>query len=120
MGEKYEVTQFTPFAKHLGKLVAKDNGFSFKETKALISVRQIKKYIRERAYKDPQDTKRIFVDDKIVEDICNDIHNHMIGFDMTKAAVKGMLDMYWDDDTNTMMFRTPEEDIKKLEGPEDR
>lgn len=120
MSKKWEILEFTPFAKYLGKLVAKESGFSFKETKSMISVRQIKNYIEFRGEPDEEDENKIYVTDEIVELICEDIHHHMIGFDLTKSAAKGMLDMYWDDEYNTMMFRTPQDGISGyLEGPED-
>ena len=101
--DRYMITEPTNFAKYLGKAVARESGFDMKEFKKLITVKQIKNYIKECA---KREGKTYSVNYDEIDEICLRVHEHIIGFDLTKAAAKGVLDMYWDDKANTMMFRT--------------
>lgn len=100
--DRYYITEPTKFAKHIGKLVAGESGFSMKEVKKLISVRQIKNYIKEVG---TRDGKSYTISHEELDEVCLRIHEHIIGYDLTKAASEGMLEMYWDDKANTMMFQ---------------
>ena len=101
---RFYITEPTKFAKHIGKLVAKESGFAFAELKKLISVRQIKNYIKEVGAKEG---KTYTISHNELDEVCLRIHEHLIGFDLTKAAAEGMLDMYWDDKQETMLFSVP-------------
>lgn len=101
---RYYITEPTKFAKHIGKLVAKESGFEMAELKKLISVRQIKNYIKEVGTKEG---KTYTISHNELDEACLRIHEHLIGFDLTKAAAEGMLDMYWDDTQATMLFAVP-------------
>jgi hypothetical protein len=99
--ERFKITEPSNFAKYLGKTVAKESGFEMSEMKKLISVRQIKNYIKEVGQREGK-TYSLNVDE--IDEVCLRIHEHIIGYGLTKAGAEGMLDMYWDDEQNTMMF----------------
>jgi len=103
INDRYSITSPTKFAKYIGKTVAKESGFEMKEFKKLISVPQIKGYIKEVG---KREGKTYSVSHDEIDELCLLIHEHTIGFDLTKAAAEGMLDCYWDEEQNTMMFRT--------------
>jgi len=99
----WKITKPNALAKYIGKLVAKESGFSPRDMKQLISVKQIKGYMEEVAEKD--DEGSMMVNQQYMQDICDLVHAHLVGFDLTKAAAEGMLECYWDDKENTMMFK---------------
>ena len=99
--ERFKITKPSNFAKYLGKTVAKESGFEMSEMKKLISVRQIKNYIKEVGQ---PEGKTYSLDVNEIDEVCLRIHEHIIGYDLTKAGAEGMLEMYWDDNQNTMMF----------------
>ena len=45
-----------------------------------------------------------------LDEIFMRIHEHIVGYDLTKAAASGMLEMYWDDKLNNMMFTVSKDD----------
>jgi hypothetical protein len=102
--ERYYITSPTKFAKHIGKLVAQESGFEMEELKKLISVRQIKNYIKELGTKEG---KTYTISHEELDEVCLRIHEHIIGYDLTIAAAGGTLEMYWDDTQNTMLFSVP-------------
>ncbi len=99
--ERYYITEPTKFAKHLGRTVAREGGYEMREVKTLITVRQIKEYIKEVGQKDG---KSYSISHEELDEIFIKIHEHIVGYDLTKAAASGMLEMYWDDTKNNMMF----------------
>lgn len=106
-GQKtWKVVQPTKFAKELCKTVAQEGGFSYKDMKRYISVSQVKQYLLE--YANEVDEKgRPTIAESAVDDVCEAIHHHLVGFDLTVAAGSGMLECYWDNEANTMMFMAP-------------
>ena len=101
--DRYKITEPTKFAKYLGKMVARESGFAMSEFKKLITPRQIKNYIKEVG---KPEGKSFSLNYDEIDEVCLRVHEHIIGFDLTRAAAEGNLDCYWDDKANTMMFRT--------------
>jgi len=122
----WKITKPNALAKYIGKLVAEESGFTVKDMKKLISVKQIKGYVEEVAEKD--EDGGMMVNQQYMQDICDLVHGHLVGFDLTKAAAEGMLECYWDDTENTMMFKAieghnieepPEEFFREMEKDDD-
>lgn len=105
--DRYYITEPTKFAKHLGRSVAREGGFEMRHVKKLITVRQIKNYIKEVGRKDG---KSYSISTEELDEIFIRIHEHIVGYDLTKAAASGMLEMYWDDKLNNMMFTVSKHD----------
>ena len=92
--------------KHLG-CRACEGGFEMRHVKKLITVKQIKNYIKEVGKKDG---KSYTISHQELDEIFMRIHEHIVGYDLTKAAASGMLEMYWDDKLNNMMFTVSKDD----------
>lgn len=102
----WKVVQPTKFAKELCKTVAEEGGFSYKDMKRYISVSQVKQYLMEYAHEIDEKGRPTIAEDA-VDNVCEAIHHHLVGFDLTVAAGSGMLECYWDNEANTMMFMAP-------------
>lgn len=102
----YEITHLNAFAKSLGVNVAKDSGFSIKELKRYIKVSNIKNIIKQYAKKNKYGN--LVINDEAAQNICSDIFDWLIGANLAELAAEDVIDCYWDDEQNCMMFKTKE------------
>lgn len=121
-GDRWKITKPNALSKYIGKLVADEGGFTMADIKKLISVKQIKAYVTEVAKRDEDNA--LIVNSEDMQNICDMVYSHIVGFDLTKAAARGMLECYWDDEENTMMFKAinghdiddaPEDVLRRME-----
>jgi hypothetical protein len=98
----YEICNINKFAKSLGKIVAKDIGFSTKELKSYIKVSNIKNIIIQHS--NGMSNGKLTIDEKNTKRVYNEILNWLVGSELAKLASENVLDCYWDDKKNTMMF----------------
>jgi hypothetical protein len=99
----YEIKNLNHFAKKLGKLVAKDAGFTQKELKESIKVVHIKNLICQ--YCNGHKNGKLLIDENNTSIICSEIFSWLIGVDLAKMAAQDILDCYWDDNLNEMVFK---------------
>ena len=116
---KWMIEQPEEMAEAVSKLVGAEAGFSNNEVKVLLSIEQIIGYFKE--FGEVTEDNEIHITSANLEDVCDALQAHIIGFDLTKCAASGMLDMFWSDEQDTMMFFKPDAqmDIPRLTGPAD-
>ena len=106
----YKIDNLNGFAKKLGRLVAKEIDISIKELKEYISVRSIKEIILEHSVDSEDEDKSIYIDEDRTSAACEDIADWLIGVEHAKLAAEDLVECYWDNKINTMMFYLKEED----------
>lgn len=102
----YEIKHLNKFAKSLGKMVAKDMGFSHKELKSYITVSNIKNLIKQHCHVNKRG--QLLIDEDQASIVCNEIFDWLLGVDLAKLAAEDELDCYWDDKINQMVFKYKE------------
>lgn len=109
----YEINNINKFAKSLGKIVAKDIGFSQEELKKYIKVSNIKNLILQ--YCNGRRRGKLTIDENNTSRVCQEIFSWLIGADLARMAAEDILDCYWDDKQNQMVFKYKEQqDGKKV------
>lgn len=89
-------------AKHLGKTVAKNSDFTFKELRQYIGVKNIEYMIKEHSrYKHG----RYEINDNGVEAVMSDIFEWLMGRDLARLAAEDKIDSYWSDEEDCMVFK---------------
>tara|TARA_B100001778_G_C18423522_1_gene554377 strand:- start:439 stop:771 length:333 start_codon:yes stop_codon:yes gene_type:complete len=107
MNDIYEIKNLGQFAKGLAKEVARSSYFSFEQLKNYITVKNIKNIIKDYASKDK---KGCYVIDEIKANAaCEDILDWLIGVDLARMCAEDILDCYWDDKQNCMVFMEKKE-----------
>jgi hypothetical protein len=102
----YQIKHINKFAKSLGKMVAKDAGFTQKELQSYINVTNIKYLIKSHCAIDP--SGNLFIDEDQTSEVCNEIFGWLVGVDLAKLAAEDELDCYWDNKSNEMVFKKKE------------
>lgn len=107
----YKIKNLNSFSKELGKLVAANAGFSTKELKESITVKNIRgivtKYIKNK-------NGYFYISEDMTSQICEEIHDWIIGVSLAKLAAEDKLDCYWDDKKNCMIFKEKAEQKDEL------
>tara|TARA_B100001778_G_C18533651_1_gene604861 strand:- start:894 stop:1226 length:333 start_codon:yes stop_codon:yes gene_type:complete len=106
----YKIDNLNGFAKKLGKVVAKEIDISMKELKEYISVKSLKEIILEHSMPSEEGGKSIYIDADRTSAACEDIADWLIGVEHAKLAAEDLVECYWDNKINTMMFYLKEED----------
>jgi hypothetical protein len=99
----YEVKNLNHFAKNLGKMVAKDAGFTQKQLKKYIKVANIKHIIYQHC--NGRKHGNLLIDEENTSIVCSEIFNWLLGVDLAAMAANDILDCYWDDNLNEMVFK---------------
>lgn len=107
----YEIKYLNKFAKSLGKMVAKDIGFSHTQLKNYITVGNIKNLIKQ--YCNTDKYGQLLIDEEQTSQVCSEIFDWLIGVDLAKMAAADELDCYWDDKMNQMVFKYKEKNNGK-------
>lgn len=100
--ELHRFNNLQKFSTKLAKFVARTSGYTFKELKAYIRPVNVKNIVKKHAK---------FVDDHYVmtEDqsyeACEEILDWLVGVELAKLAADDVLDCYWDDESNQMVFK---------------
>lgn len=103
---KYKIKNIDKFAKYIGRLVAKQSGFTSKEFKSYINISNIKNIIYNHAEK--IDDGSIALNEKTTNIIYSEIFDWLVGVDLAKLAADDILDCYWDNKRNCMIFKNKE------------
>jgi len=98
----YKIKNLTTMAKHLGKDVARHRSIPITKMKEYITPREIKSIIKIYAVQD--DHGDLLVNNKILQEICNEVDGWVLGLELARMASKGILESYWDDKSNCMVF----------------
>lgn len=98
----YKICKINKFAKNLGIIVAQDIGFSTKKLKSYIKVSNIKNIIMKHS--NGISNGKFIIDEKNAKKAYNEIFDWLIGCDLATLASQNVLECYWDDDKNTMVF----------------
>lgn len=105
----YKVNNLNGFAKRIGKLVAREIDISVKELKEYISVKSIKDIILEHSMKMESDDS-VYMDEERTQAACEDIADWLSGVEHAKLAAEDLIECYWDNKLNTMLFYLKKED----------
>lgn len=103
----YKIENMNAFCKSLGKNVAKEAGFSKKELRKYIKVANIKNMVK--YYATVGDDGSFTIDDRRTAAVCDEVLGWLVGVELASAAADGILDCYWDDKTESMVFSHIEE-----------
>lgn len=107
----YEIKHLNKFAKSLGKMVAKDMGFSHHQLIHYITVGNIKNLIKQYCHTNKYG--QLLIDEEQTSQVCSEIFDWLIGVDLAKLAAADELDCYWDDKINQMVFKYKEKNNGK-------
>ena len=88
-------------AKYIGKDVAKTRGIPLKELSSYIKPREIVSIIKQYSIEKNND---YLMNTKILQKIFNEVNDWVLGVTLSKLAVKGLIDTYWDNNLNCMTF----------------
>jgi len=102
MNDMLRIKNLNKFAKHIGKSVAMDAGFDIQDLKKYISVKNIKGIIYQYSEMDEQGNRLISED--MLNNICSDIFEWLIGVDLARMASEDIIDCAWDSEHNCMVF----------------
>lgn len=109
--EMMRIKNISAMAKHLGKDVAKHRGIPLKNMKNYIKPSEIKSLINLYAERDKYGD--LLVNNNILQRICNEIDSWVLGIELAKMASNDILETYWDDKTNGMVFKHKEKNNGK-------
>lgn len=102
MNETFKIKDLTRFAKKIGKSVALECGFTIQDLKNYITVSNIKQIVLHHCIVDDQ--KQILINEDILQIISSEIFEWLIGTDLAKLASEDVIDCYWSDKDDCMMF----------------
>lgn len=114
MDETFRIKDLTKFAKKIGKTVALDSGFTIEDLKSYIKVSNIKQIILQHCVVDEQ--RQILINEEILKTICSDIFEWLMGTDLAKMASEDIIDCYWSDENNCIMFESKKKKKGKKNG----
>lgn len=97
-------------SKHLGRDAAKQRGIPLSELKNYITPKEVQSIIKQYAYRN--DSGDYLINHKLLLKIYDEIDGWILGIELSKMASNDMLDTYWDDYSNCMVFKFKEEDNK--------
>lgn len=98
----YEIRNLSAFSRSIGKQVAREGGFTVRELKTYISVKNIKNIVRKYAnYKN----EAFYIDEERTHLVCEEIFDWLTGVNLAKLASEDYLDCWWDSEKNTMIFK---------------
>lgn len=96
-------------AKHLGRDAARNRGIPLSEFKKYITPKEVRSIIEQYAVRD--DNGDYMLNHKLLMKICEEIDSWILGIELSKMASTDMLDTYWDDDKNCMVFKFKEGNV---------
>lgn len=98
----YKVKNLNKFAISLGKIAAKNSGFTHEELKSYIKISNIKNMILQ--YGNRLDDGSITIDEEATNIIYAEIFDWLVGVDLATLAANDIIDCYWDNEKNDMIF----------------
>ena len=106
--QMYTIKSKNALAKVLGKTVAKDSDFTYDQLRKYISVKNIVNIISD--YSEVDDLGEDTISRDGITCVMADIFDWLVGRELATMAANDMLDCYWDDHKNEMIFKAkPEE-----------
>lgn len=97
----YQIKSMNGLAKTLGKTVAKDAEYTYKQLRTYISVQNIKNIILNYAI---NKDGRYYISNDGVADSMSEIFDWLAGRELASLAAQDKIDCYWDDNKNEMVF----------------
>jgi hypothetical protein len=101
----YQIKDINLFAKTIRKRVATDAGFRPNQYKKYITLHNIKRMIAQRAVKNDDG---YYIDEDGTELVCSDIFEWLVGVDLARLAALDIVQCYWDNDQDCMVFYNTE------------
>ncbi len=98
----YRFKNINKFSKNIAKLVARQGGYSYKELKSFINVGNVINIVKEYAHVE-DDSFTLTVDETNM--ICEEIFDWLVGVELAKLAADDVVDCYWDDKDEQMIFK---------------
>jgi len=99
----YKIKSINALAKTLGKTVAKDSDFTFKQLKEYISVGNIKNMISQHTKKDECGYE--VISNESINCIMTEIFDWLVSRELASLAAEDKVDCFWDDEKNQMVFK---------------
>jgi len=97
----YKIKSMKGFSAEIGKFVAKNAGYTKKEFQSFIKhsnlINIVKTYVQKR-------NGSLFIDEESASKICDEIFDWLVGVEMSKLAAEDIIDCYWDNNKNQMVF----------------
>ena len=107
----YKIRSMNALAKVLGKTVAKDSDFTFKQLRSYISVGNIKNIIKD--YAEVSEDGQYQINQEGIDCVMTEIFDWLVGRDLAALAAEDKVDCFWDDEKNEMVFKGKPEDFIK-------
>ncbi len=99
----HKIKDIKKLAKHLAKNVATDCGFTIDELKEYMTVKNAIEIVKQHSKINKNG--EYLINTKILEDICLDISSWLLGVNLAKLAGEDILDCFWDNKKNCMVFK---------------
>jgi hypothetical protein len=99
----HRIKNLKKLAKHLAKSVAEDCGLTIDDLKEYMTVKNAINIVKENAKKDKNG--ELLINTKILEKICLEMSGWLLGVNLAKLASQDVLDCYWDNKKNCMVFK---------------
>tara|TARA_R110000868_G_scaffold554_3_gene4108 strand:- start:877 stop:1212 length:336 start_codon:yes stop_codon:yes gene_type:complete len=101
--EEHKFKDLNKFSKDLGKFVARVSGYRLSQIKKYIKVNNVKNIVKKYAkYNLPNNIYTLSEDD--ASEACEEILDWLVGVELASLAADDVLDCWWDDEKNQMMF----------------
>lgn len=99
----HRIKDIKKLAKHLAKNVAVDCGLTIEDLKQYMTVKNAISIIKENAK--INEKGEFLINTKILEKICLEMSGWLLGVNLAKLASDDVLDCYWDNRKNCMVFK---------------
>ncbi|NDC96199.1 hypothetical protein EBZ38_17440 [bacterium] len=97
-----KIKDIDKMARHIRKDIAKQQGVPIKELKFHITQNEMISLIRQ--YAKVNEDGEAMVNCVILDKIFKEAYNWIVGIEISKLASKGIFDVYWSDEKNSMVF----------------
>lgn len=98
------------FSKKILSIACNDIGIDEVEYKNYINIDNVKQIVKMHSEESEDD---FYVNDDVIEKICDELQNWVLGVQLSKMCSEGKLDCYWDDEADCMIFKVAEENGDK-------
>jgi len=103
--DKHKFSDLDKFSKKLAKLVARESGYTMKELRAYIRPSNVKGIVKNYVEYDEVENMFVITEEAACE-ASEEILDWLVGVELAKLAADDVLDAYWDDETNQMVFKS--------------
>lgn len=106
MPRNYRIKNMVGFSKKILSIACNGIGIDEAEYKNYINIDNVKQIVKIHSEQSEDD---FYVDDDVIEKICDELQNWVLGVQLSKMCSEGTLDCYWDDEGDCMVFKVAEE-----------